>query len=127
MRFCVFFTLWYMAINALFALGYLALGPVVWKGAYAGPLFWRAFFFSIHTFATIGYGNIVPVSFLANLSGGTANLVRPALSGGRHGIGLRPLFTAQRPPAATAAPPSLPLIAIRPAFKFASSTGGAAS
>ncbi len=67
MRFCVFFTLWYMAINALFALGYLALGPGALEGAYAGPLFWRAFFFSIHTFATIGYGNIVPVSFLANL------------------------------------------------------------
>jgi inward rectifier potassium channel len=57
---------WYMAINALFALGYLALGPGALQGSYDGPLFWRAFFFSIHTFATVGYGNIVPVSFLAN-------------------------------------------------------------
>lgn len=57
---------WYMAINALFAVGYLALGPGALQGAFDGALFWRAFFFSIHTFATVGYGNIVPVSFLAN-------------------------------------------------------------
>jgi inward rectifier potassium channel len=57
---------WYMAINALFAVGYLALGPGALQGSFDGPLFWRAFFFSIHTFATVGYGNIVPVSFLAN-------------------------------------------------------------
>ncbi len=64
-----FFTLlgiWYMAINALFALGYLALGPGALQGSFDGALFWRAFFFSIHTFATVGYGNIVPISFLAN-------------------------------------------------------------
>jgi len=64
-----FFTLlgvWYIAINAVFALGYLALGPGALQGWFDGPLFWRAFFFSIHTFATVGYGNILPVSFLAN-------------------------------------------------------------
>jgi inward rectifier potassium channel len=57
---------WYMAINALFAICYLALGPGALQGSFEGPLFWRAFFFSIHTFATVGYGNIIPVSFLAN-------------------------------------------------------------
>jgi inward rectifier potassium channel len=57
---------WYIAINALFAVGYLALGPGALQGTFDGALFWRAFFFSIHTFATVGYGNIVPVSFLAN-------------------------------------------------------------
>jgi inward rectifier potassium channel len=31
------------------------------------PEFMRAFFFSVHTFATIGYGNIVPVGVAANL------------------------------------------------------------
>lgn len=67
MRFFAVFCLWYMAINALFALGYLALGPGALQGSFEGPLFWRAFFFSIHTFATVGYGNIVPASFLANV------------------------------------------------------------
>ncbi len=67
MRFFAVFGLWYMAINALFALGYLALGPGALQGSFEGPLFWRAFFFSIHTFATVGYGNIVPASFLANV------------------------------------------------------------
>jgi len=65
-KFFVLLGVWYMAINACFALGYLALGPGALQGAFDGPLFWRAFFFSIHTFATVGYGNIVPVSFLAN-------------------------------------------------------------
>jgi inward rectifier potassium channel len=65
-RFFAIFSLWYMAINAAFALGYLALGPGALQGSYEGALFWRAFFFSVHTFATVGYGNIVPVTFLAN-------------------------------------------------------------
>jgi inward rectifier potassium channel len=67
MRFFVLLSVWYMAINALFALGYLALGPGALQGSFDGPLFWRAFFFSIHTFATVGYGNIVPASFFANV------------------------------------------------------------
>jgi inward rectifier potassium channel len=31
------------------------------------PLFWRDFFFSVHTVATIGYGNVYPVSLFANV------------------------------------------------------------
>ncbi len=73
--FCALFGLWYVAINALFALGYLALGPGALQGAFAGPPFWRAFFFSIHTFATVGYGNIVPESFLANVLAALQTLV----------------------------------------------------
>jgi len=65
-RFYLLLGVWYMAINAVFAIGYLALGPGALQGSFEGSLFWRAFFFSIHTFATVGYGNIVPVSFLAN-------------------------------------------------------------
>jgi inward rectifier potassium channel len=30
------------------------------------PMFWRDFFFSVHTVATIGYGNVYPVSAYAN-------------------------------------------------------------
>jgi inward rectifier potassium channel len=65
-NFFILLSVWYVAMNALFALGYLALGPNALQGWFDGPLFWRAFFFSIHTFATVGYGNILPVSFLAN-------------------------------------------------------------
>lgn len=31
------------------------------------PLFWRDFFFSVHTVATIGYGNVYPASVYANV------------------------------------------------------------
>lgn len=65
-KFFILLGAWYMAINVMFALGYLALGPAALQGRFEGPLFWRAFFFSIQTFATVGYGNIAPVSFLAN-------------------------------------------------------------
>ncbi len=41
--FFAIFSFWYLGINALFALGYLALGPAALQGSYNGPLFWRAF------------------------------------------------------------------------------------
>ncbi len=50
--------------NALFALGYMALGGV----ANARPgSFGDAFFFSVQTMATIGYGAMAPQSAAANL------------------------------------------------------------
>jgi len=59
----------YVMINALFAAAFVACG----EGALTGfanqammERFSRAFFFSVHTLATIGYGNIVPVTFAAN-------------------------------------------------------------
>jgi inward rectifier potassium channel len=60
---------WYVVANALFALGYVACGPaalvapdVEWPPAG----FWRAFFFSVQTLATIGYGHIHPAGLAAN-------------------------------------------------------------
>ncbi len=60
----------YFGINALFATGYVALGPEALKGGAGTTLagrFTDAFFFSVHTLATIGYGNVVPNSFGANV------------------------------------------------------------
>ena len=60
----------YIAVNALFALGYLALGRGALVGATtSGPAGrWAdAFFFSIQTFSTIGYGSIVPGTLAANV------------------------------------------------------------
>jgi inward rectifier potassium channel len=60
----------YLILNFLFALTYIACGP----GALAGPAthmlggrFSQAFFFSIQTFATIGYGQIGPNGLGANV------------------------------------------------------------
>jgi inward rectifier potassium channel len=54
----------------LFALLYVSLGPEALRGGVATSLAGRlqeAFFFSVHTLATIGYGNIVPASVAANI------------------------------------------------------------
>jgi inward rectifier potassium channel len=56
----------YVAVNALFALGYLALGPGAILNAAPGS-FADAFFFAFDTMATIGYGDKVPVGIPANL------------------------------------------------------------
>lgn len=53
----------YLAVNALFALAYLACGMdslIGDKPAMMGGAFWRAFFFSVETLSTIGYGNVTP-------------------------------------------------------------------
>ena len=54
----------YAAANALFALGYL-IEPDAIENARPGS-FTDAFFFSVQTMATIGYGRMVPRTFLAN-------------------------------------------------------------
>jgi len=59
----------YLAVNTLFAFVFLALGPDALQspvGNFAGQPFYRAFFFSVDTFATIGYGNIIPIGVAAN-------------------------------------------------------------
>lgn len=64
-RFLGLLAVLYVGLNSLFALGYLALG----EGALEGPGqgFARAFFFSVQTATTIGYGQLVPASLGANL------------------------------------------------------------
>ncbi|MDP9122116.1 MAG: ion channel [Acidobacteriota bacterium] len=61
----------YLAANALFALGYVACGAGAIQGVPAasmgGSEFLRCFFFSVQTFATIGYGHLSPVGLAANL------------------------------------------------------------
>jgi inward rectifier potassium channel len=64
-----FLTASYVAVNALFAFAFLVCGPDALQsatGSFAGHPFYRAFFFSVDTFATIGYGNIIPVGVAAN-------------------------------------------------------------
>ncbi len=65
-----FLSLSFLAINTIFAVAYLACGVDALTGQPAASLggeFFRAFFFSVETFATIGYGNIVPTGIPANL------------------------------------------------------------
>jgi inward rectifier potassium channel len=54
----------YLVINALFALAYMAGGDCL-EGAKAGS-FGDAFFFSVQTLGSIGYGAIHPKTFYAN-------------------------------------------------------------
>ena len=60
----------YMGANAVFALLYLACGVDSLAGAeparMGGP-FWRAFFFSVETIGTVGYGNVAPNNFPAHV------------------------------------------------------------
>ena len=59
----------YLAINVLFACAYLLCGPGALSGvsaATAAGRFWDAFFFSVQTLATIGYGKMTPEGLAAN-------------------------------------------------------------
>ncbi len=55
----------YLSLNFVFALGYLACGDAI-ANARPGNLE-DAFFFSVQTMATIGYGRMEPIGFAANL------------------------------------------------------------
>jgi inward rectifier potassium channel len=60
----------YLLANTLFALAYLACGHDALTGFGRAPAVGRfgiAFFFSVETIATIGYGNIVPQTLYANI------------------------------------------------------------
>jgi inward rectifier potassium channel len=62
------FALCFLAFNMIFAALYwldpAGLGSI--RELDHIPPFWRAFFFSVHTVATIGYGDVYPVSTYAN-------------------------------------------------------------
>ncbi|MEO7921005.1 MAG: potassium channel family protein, partial [Thermoanaerobaculia bacterium] len=68
-RFLTLVALAYLALNAVFADAYLLCGPEAIGGAHdpGSSPFLRAFFFSVQTFATIGYGHIHPVGLSANV------------------------------------------------------------
>lgn len=69
-RFLALLTLSFLMVNALFAGAYLLCGPGALAGAPVGAgqlaAYLQAFFFSVHTFGTIGYGNIAPMGLAAN-------------------------------------------------------------
>src|SRR5215216_1904513 len=60
----------YLLLNVVFAFAYMASGDealVGTGGSMLGGSFGRAFFFSVQTFATIGYGQLAPNGVVANL------------------------------------------------------------
>ena len=63
---------WYLGTNLIFAVAYMACGPGALEGpedfgSGIGGLFLRAFFFSVQSLATIGYGRISPIGVAANV------------------------------------------------------------
>jgi len=69
-RFYVVVVLAYLLTNGLFACGYLLCGPLALhgvSGTSTGERAVDAFFFSVQTLATIGYGRINPVGLAANV------------------------------------------------------------
>jgi inward rectifier potassium channel len=65
----VLFTIGFVALNLLFACLYSLDPDGISRSAdpVQAPPFWREFFFSVHTVATIGYGNVYPVSLYVNI------------------------------------------------------------
>ena len=69
-RFLLYVTVLYLGMNALFAGLYVLCGADALTGFASEPTelrFVEAFFFSVHTLATIGYGNIAPTNMAANV------------------------------------------------------------
>jgi inward rectifier potassium channel len=68
--FLALFVILYFAFNVLFAIAFVLCGDSALLGPgieMLGGRFARAFYFSVQTFATIGYGQIGPNGFLPNL------------------------------------------------------------
>lgn len=70
---------WFTSLNILFALGYLALGPNAILGMPPAPTWWEkfayAFFFSVQTFNSVGYGVESPFGLAAGLLSSVEALV----------------------------------------------------
>jgi inward rectifier potassium channel len=69
-RFMALVLISYVAMNSVFATLYVLCGPKALQttsGSEFSSPFLKAFFFSVHTFSTIGYGNIVPAGLAANI------------------------------------------------------------
>ena len=69
-RFWASVTLAYLIVNTIFASAFLALGPGVLHATERDlgiGGFGRAFFFSVQTLTTVGYGSVYPVGVAANL------------------------------------------------------------
>jgi len=68
LRFFTFVLLAFLAVNLIFASAYVMLGPGHLQGAEPEmDAFANAFFFSVHTLTTVGYGNVFPRGTWANL------------------------------------------------------------
>jgi inward rectifier potassium channel len=72
-RFLLLLVAFYAVVNLVFAVAYVACGPSALAGptfpgtAFALAMFLRAFFFSVETFGTIGYGHVAPLTIAANV------------------------------------------------------------
>lgn len=69
-QFYAFALVAYLLVDVLFALLYVALGPDALAGTTGTSTFGRfadAFFFSLHTVTTVGYGSLAPATTAANL------------------------------------------------------------
>lgn len=69
-HFLGFVTVVYLLVNLVFTIAYLACGPGALRDLQPdealGP-FARAFFFSVESFSTIGYGHVIPMGMAANV------------------------------------------------------------